>query len=444
MEDIGIIIVDEEHDHSYKQTEKNPKYNARDCALVRGKMNNAVVVLGSATPSLESFYNAMTGKYELLELPHRAMKTRQPMVEIVNMLEELKPANKYHKMESANKRFLSSKLIAYTAEALGRKQSVILLQNRRGYSAYLECQNCGNVKMCSNCDITMIYHKVNGRLRCHYCGASELIPEVCPKCGRKELELKGTGTERVEEEISRLFPEARIQRMDADSVRGKDSYRKILKAFHEGEFDILVGTQMISKGLDFPNVYLVGVISADIGLLTPDFRASERTFQLLMQVAGRSGRISDYGRVVIQTMHPENYIFEYVKNHDYKSFYEREIKYRKEFDYPPYSRMTLIEVRGIEAERVKTIAGKVYYQLTKKLKALDNKDRIYVEVMKPAPALVYKLKGKYRYHLILKVLRGAGHQFIESLISHLEAVKPELGLKSNEQISIDVDAVSFS
>jgi primosomal protein N' (replication factor Y) len=450
MEKIGIIIVDEEHDHSYKQTEKNPKYNARDCAVVRGKMNNSVVVLGSATPSLESFYNAAAGKYELLELPHRAMKTRQPVVEVVNMLEEVRfpstrgPLDKrsLETKETLEQKFLSSKLIAYIDEALKEKQSIILLQNRRGYSAYLECQNCGNVKMCANCDITMIYHRVFQRLRCHYCGASEAMPEICPKCASKDLALKGTGTEKVEEEIVRLFPNARIKRMDADTVKRRDAYRKILKAFHEQEFDILVGTQMISKGLDFPNVYLVGVISADIGLLNPDFRASERTFQLLMQVAGRSGRISDYGRVVIQTMHPDNYIFDYVKNHNYRAFYDKEIGYRKEFDYPPYSRMTLVEIRGDDAGRVKTIAGKVHYQLTKAMKALEL-PRAGVEIMNPSPALIYKLKGKYRYHIILKVLREKGHQCIQSLISHLEAVKNELGLKSNEQIGVDVDAMNF-
>lgn len=405
LQNIGIIVADEEHDHSYKQTEKDPKYNARDSAVIRARMNNAVCVLGSATPSLESYYNQKECKYELLTLPHRALKTRQPDIEVVDMLEELRKPSKFVKKETPEQRFLSSKLISYIYRSLQSKHSVILLQNRRGYSAYQECRDCGNVKMCPNCDITLIYHKIKEHLRCHYCGHAEHLLSVCEKCTGKNLELKGTGTEKVEEEIQRLFPKARLKRMDADTVRRKDSYRKILASFHEREFDILIGTQMISKGLDFPNVYLAGVISADIGLHLPDFRSHENTFQLLMQVAGRSGRSSDLGKVVIQTMDAENYIFEFIKKHDYESYYEKESTYRKNFCYPPFSRMLLLEFKGTKPDRVSNAASRAYLflrkQLEQKLKGKDNENGI--EILKPAPAIIFKIKNRYRYHIVIKI-----------------------------------------
>ncbi len=443
LKNIGVIIVDEEHDHSYKQSEKNPKYNARDSAIVRARLNNAVVILGSATPSLESFYNAKTGKYKLLELPRRALKTKQPEVIIVDMLEELKSASKFVKYETPEKRFLSSKLISFINDALEKNRSIILLQNRRGYSAYLECQNCGNVKMCPNCDITLIYHKVRHHLRCHYCGYNEKLPEKCPHCGSADILLKGTGTQKVEEEIIRLFPKARVNRMDSDTVRRKDAHRKILKNFHDGYFNVLVGTQMISKGLDFPNVYLVGVVSADVGLLSPDFRSSERTFQLLMQVSGRSGRRSDYGNVIIQTMHTDNHIFPIIQNHDYVSFYEKELAFRKNFSYPPFSRMCLIEVSGKESTRAETLASRIYLFL-KRQDASRN-----IEIMKPAPALIFKLKNNYRYHIIIKSIKQAGPQNepkginTETLLKRLQRHISESGIKHSEKISIEVDPVSF-
>jgi primosomal protein N' (replication factor Y) len=447
LENIGIIMVDEEHDHSYKQTEKNPKYNARDSAIVRAKLNNAVVVLGSATPSLESYYNYKAGKYHLLELPHRALKTKQPEVEIVDMIDELKSSSKFVKYETPEKRFLSSKLISYIDQSLKNKQSIILLQNRRGYSAYSECQDCSNVKMCVNCDITLIYHKMKDHLRCHYCGHIEQVPEKCEKCGSNNLLLKGTGTEKVEEEIQRLFPTARLRRMDADTVKGKDAHRKILKSFHDGEFDILIGTQMISKGLDFPNVYLVGVISADIGLMNPDFRSHERTFQLLMQVSGRSGRAGDHGRVIIQTMQRDNYLFQYVIRNDFTGFFDKEISSRRNFNYPPFSRMTIIEISSPDASRSNSIASKIYLQLREALKrAKNDKNNQAVEIMKPAQALIYKIRNRYRYHIILKSLKSHKDSpaitdyLLRTLAKYLELNK----LKSSERVDIDVDPVSFS
>jgi len=443
LNDLGIIIVDEEHDHSYKQTEKNPKYNARDSAIVRAKLNNAVVVLGSATPSMESFYNYKAGKYCLVELPHRALKTRQPKVEIVNMLDELRNPSKYKKYETQEQRVLSSRLISYIDSALKKKQAVILMQNRRGYSAYQQCLDCGTVKMCRNCDITMIYHKHKNNLRCHYCGSIETLLTNCEICGSNNLKLVGVGTEKIEEEIQRLFPEARSMRMDADTVKGKDAHRKILKSFHEGEFDILIGTQMISKGLDFPNVYLVGVISADIGLFIPDFRASEKTFQLLMQVSGRSGRISDDGRVVIQTMNPENYIFPLVENHDFTGFFEKEIKHRQLHRYPPFSKMILIEVSSPNQVSVNNHSWKIYHYLNNRLIHWGNE--IHIELLKPAPALIYKIKNTFRMHIILKVMKTTGDTISQSeaLVNGLHEFTATLKLKSTERVNIDVDPLSF-
>jgi len=443
LSELGIIIVDEEHDHSYKQTEKNPKYNARDSAIMRAKLNNAVVVLGSATPSMESFYNYRAGKYSLIELPHRALKTRQPKVEIVNMLDELRNPSKYKKYETQEQRVLSSRLISYIDSALKKKQAVILMQNRRGYSAYQQCLDCGTVKMCRNCDITMIYHKHKNNLRCHYCGSVESLLTNCEICGSNNLKLIGVGTEKIEEEIQRLFPEARSMRMDADTVKGKDAHRKILKSFHEGEFDILIGTQMISKGLDFPNVYLVGVISADIGLFIPDFRASEKTFQLLMQVSGRSGRISDDGRVVIQTMNPENYIFPLVENHDYTGFFEKEIKHRQLHRYPPFSKMILIEVSSPNQVSVNNHSWKIYHHLNNKL--IHWGSEIHIELLKPAPALIYKIKNTFRMHIILKVMKTTGDTISQSeaLVNGLHEFTASLKLKSTERVNIDVDPLSF-
>ena len=445
LRNLGIIIVDEEHDHSYKQTEKNPKYNARDSAIVRAKLNNAVTILGSATPSLESFYNYKAGKFTLLRLPHRALKTRQPKVEIVNMLDELRHPSKYVKHETAEQRVLSSRLISYIDSALKSKQNIILMQNRRGYSAYQQCLDCGNVKMCRNCDITMIYHKYKNNLRCHYCGYNENLPENCEICGSQNLKLVGVGTEKIEEEISRLFPDARTVRMDSDTVKGKDAHRKILNSFHAGEFDILIGTQMISKGLDFPNVYLVGVISADIGLFIPDFRASEKTFQLLMQVSGRSGRISDFGKVVIQTMNPDNFIFPFIENHDYLSFFEKEIKHRLAHIYPPFSKMILIETESPNQVNLNSLAWKIYNFLLKFITNSGSAANGGIEILKPAPALIYKIKNSYRMHIILKILKSTNDTIAlsENMIKELHRFTKETKLKSNERVSVDVDPLSF-
>jgi primosomal protein N' (replication factor Y) len=297
------------------------------------------------------------------------------------------------------------------------------------------------------CEITVTYHKKANQLLCHYCGTYYDIPDTCSRCGSKKIEYKGTGTEKIEEEINRLFPNVKVKRMDSDSVTKKDSHRKILKSFHDGEYDILVGTQMISKGLDFPRVQLVGVINADIGLFNPDFRSSERTYQLLSQVSGRPGRNTDFGKVVIQTIHPTHPVFKFVKDHNYDSFYDKEIQSRKEFEYPPFCRMVLIEVNGLNVKEVYTIASKIYLFLSKNNKTED------INILKPAPSIIYKLKNKYRYNVIIKTRKFtpglpdkedmklySEHQaLLFKLKNHLNQQK----LKTDQRVLIDVDPVDF-
>jgi primosomal protein N' (replication factor Y) (superfamily II helicase) len=452
LKNLGIIVVDEEHDSSYKQTEKKPYYHGRDASLVRAKLNSAIVILGSATPSLESYYNVKINKNELLELPHRALKNKPPQIEIVNMLAELKAASAGKKEFNPDNKFLSSKLIYNISQTLKNNKSIILLQNRRGYSPFLECQECGYVKLCRNCDITLTFHKVKQSLICHYCGEIEEIPVKCDRCNSSDIKFKGAGTEKVEEDLEKIFKNVKLQRMDSDTVKRADAHRKILKSFYDGEFKILIGTQMISKGLDFPNVHLVGVISADLGLFNPDFRSTEKTFQLLMQVAGRSGRNVDYGKVFIQTMHPQHYIFELIKNHDYRSFYNKEIESRKNFEYPPFSRMTLIEISGSNVKETYTLASKIYMFLNK-----FNKSQT-IQIFKPAPSIIYKIKNKFRYNIIIKSVKYFIDEFMEgkpsgvkevnlknteillhNLVDYLISLKP----KKDLTIHIDVDPISF-
>ncbi|MEI7485741.1 MAG: primosomal protein N', partial [Ignavibacteriota bacterium] len=304
LTDIGIIIVDEEHDSSYKQ-ENSPRYNARDMAIVRGKLNNAAVVLGSATPSTESYYNALSGKYKLLKLTTRATDATLPFIKIVDLKNPVKSDGfRYiEEIEKSKIKFLSKELLYAIHSRIEKKESVILLQNRRGYHSYIECVTCGYVELCEHCNVSLTYHKRIEYLKCHICGYSEKMITRCKECSSTKLIESGAGTEKIEEELNAVFPKARIERMDSDTMVSKFKYQRVLTDFSKGDIDILVGTQIISKGLDFPNVTLVGVVNADIGMLLPDFRAEERTFQLLTQVAGRSGRSNKSGEVLIQTRH---------------------------------------------------------------------------------------------------------------------------------------------
>ncbi len=443
LKNIGIIIVDEEHDSSYKQ-DNSPRYNGRDAAIYRARLNNATVVLGSATPSLESYYNAETGKYNLLNLTKRASAVNPPEIKITDLLKKDRPDYKEEKrdfFESIDKvriKFLSKELIYEIGERLERKESIIILQNRRGYHSYLECINCGNVEMCVRCNISLTYHKSTGLMKCHYCGFSRKYTKICSSCGSTFLIPKGAGTERVEEELIKIFPKAVIKRMDSDTLTSRKLFHQILKDFYDRKIDILAGTQIISKGLDFPDVTLVGVVNADIGLLNPDFRATEKTFQILTQVSGRSGRSDKKGEVLIQTNHSDFFVFEYVRNHDYKSFYENEIKSRKALDYPPFSRLVLIESKCTD----KNLAESKIKELFNLVKNLDSNKSL--NMLPPSVPLFSKLKDRYRFHLLIKSNKekDPSGKYINGILKEIRKYADK-NISRKVMITIDMDAVNL-
>jgi primosomal protein N' (replication factor Y) len=403
LNNLGLIIVDEEHESSYKQYDATPRYLARDVAIVRGAQNNAVVVLGSATPSIESYTNALEGKFTLLQLPHRADNAHLPPVEIVNMVDERQrryQAMKVKAKEIGKKAFedaaksISAALEEKIRDRIDKKEGVILLQNRRGFAPFIECNSCGHVEQCARCNVTMTYHAVQKHLRCHYCGTIAAPPTTCSQCGGFEFTMRGFGTQRVEEELRSLFPSARILRMDLDTTGGKHSHEKILRAFGNGEADILLGTQMVAKGLDFPRVTLVGVISADTQMMLPDFRSAERTFQLLTQVAGRAGRSTLRGEVIIQTSQPDHYALKHVRDHDFVGFYTEEVGFRRSVGYPPYARIVVLEFKGRSEKKVEETA----MLFGKKLSSVLERQWL----LGPAPAVLSKIKDEYRWHIIVK------------------------------------------
>lgn len=390
VRDLKLIIVDEEHEATYKQFDKSPRYHARDAAVARAAMLNTVAVLGSATPSIESYYNAREGKYELIRMTERAKRASLPEIKIVDL------------RTAENRRDFAKARIALTPELrdaiqkrLDKKEGIVLFQNRRGYSTYLECITCGNAEMCPNCSVTMTYHRLRDQLRCHYCGYVTPIRKTCSTCGSDKLRFGGTGTQRVEEDIAKAFPEAKIVRMDLDTTARKGSYKKILSEFASGEADILLGTQMVAKGLDFPRVTLVGVISADTSLNIPDFRSSERTFQLLTQVSGRAGRSLELaGEVLIQTLQPSNAAIEMAVAHDYEAFFNAEMKDREALLYPPFSRLILIEFRGLHEAATKDRA--------EKFATLFPAQASFYQRLGPAPPAIAKLRGEFRWHILIK------------------------------------------
>ena len=359
VDPLGLVIVDEEHEHSYKQ-EEAPRYHARDIAVVRGQMENAVVVLGSATPSMESFYNVQRGKYALLELPTRADDKKMPIVRVVDMRQAAR--------KDKGTPIFSEELKEAITKRLERKEQTMLFLNRRGYSSSLQCPQCGFVAECPNCSVALSYHRRAQKICCHICGHEAPAPNVCPepKCRNPAIRYAGLGTERVEETLTKLFPHARVARMDSDLMKRKEDYRRVLGDFKAGKTDILVGTQMIAKGLHFENVTLVGVIYADLSLHIPDFRAGERTFQLLTQVAGRAGRGDVEGEVFVQSFTPFHPAIQYARRHDYTGFYEQEIEFREQLNYPPASRLALLTFKGRNEEKVKLMAEHV----TRELEAL--------------------------------------------------------------------------
>ena len=384
--DLALMIVDEEQDSSYKQ-EENPRYHARDVAVVRAKMAQATVVLGSATPSLESYYNAKQHKYTLLELPDRVEQRPLPEVEILDMRQEFQ--------ETGHEQVISRKLLAEVKERLERKEQVMVLLNRRGYSPVVLCRACGNTMQCRNCAVALTHHKRTHRMECHYCGFTAKVPKVCGNCGSEYVYFLGTGAEKLEELLRGFFPEARIARLDRDTVRGQHDFERALNALNEGQLDILVGTQMIAKGHDVHGVTLVGVIGADIALGFPDFRAAERTFQLLTQVAGRAGRGQTPGKVVLQSYFPDHYAVQYAAQHDFIGFYEKELRFRQWMHYPPYSSLANVLVRSGNLDEALEWSGLLgrWFEKTR---------HEGVRVLGPAAAPIMRLKQDYRYHLVLK------------------------------------------
>ena len=428
--DLGIIIVDEEHESSYKQYDAQPRYHARDAAVVRGSIEGAVVLLGSATPSIESYYNAQTGKYRLLELPDRVDGAREPKMRLV----DTKTLRKQNLMRGS----LSTIMIADIRERIARSEGIILFQNRRGFASRLECTNCAHSPMCPNCAVTLTYHKGVDRLKCHYCGYDRKREKSCEVCGAHDLREPGVGTQRVEEDLAEQIPEARVRRMDLDTTSRKGSHRGMLAEFGRGEIDILLGTQMVAKGLDFPRVSLVGVVSADTQLMLPDFRSGERTFQLITQVAGRAGRRSDVpGEVIVQTGNPDHPAIEAAFARDYRDMYSDELSARRELNYPPFSRFIIVEFRSKDQKEAE--------QHARQFRQLLPTENSAFELLGPTAALLWKLRGWYRYQLIIKNLKGAdpGGRIFFAIFRRAYDAYQKNHASRNVELIVDVDAQSL-
>ena len=384
LTNLGLIIIDEEHSETYKQ-DSNPRYHSLDMATFRSNYHHIPIVLGSATPSLESMARALKGVYKYIEMPNRVGKAILPKIEIIDMSNEMKKRNL----------IFSSTLKSKIQDRLLKKEQVILLLNRRGYSTVISCKSCGYTYKCPHCDITLTYHKTSNNLRCHYCGYTVFKGEICPECNEKALADYGLGTEKLEQEIKNLFPESRVIRMDADTTSNKGAHEDIINRFKNHEYDILLGTQMISKGLNFPLVTLVGVINADATLNIPDFRSGERTFALLSQVSGRAGRNELPGEVILQTFNPDNFTLKCVQENDYKKFYNYEMSNRHKLDYPPYYFLTSIKIASKDYE----LASKEIIKVKKYLEKNLSNDTI---ILGPTTASMFKINNIYRFQIILK------------------------------------------
>src|SRR5919204_313820 len=416
----GLLFVDEEHETTYKQ-EEAPRYHARDVAVVRAKIEKCVAVLGSATPSLETYYNAAIGKYRLVTLTQRIDEKQMPLMRIVDLRQE-------QRKEKATT-ILSEKLRAAIVDRLEKREQTILFLNRRGFSTSLLCSNCGEARNCPNCSVALTFHRhpaVAGRLSCHLCGHTAAVPKKCPACGQDALIYAGFGTERVESIVSQIFPKAVVRRMDADSMTRKEAYRETLRNFRTGKIDILVGTQMIAKGLHFPNVTLVGIINADLALHLPDFRAGERTFQLLTQVAGRAGRGERHGEVFVQTYTPFSPSIQFARHHDFAGYFQQELEFRERCDFPPFHHAVLITVRSLHEARAQFSAETIARRLKEALPAEFN-----LSAATPAP--LEKLQGQFRFHILI---RGEAIMRLSRLVRE---TLEKLPFPEDVTVTIDVD-----
>ena len=413
LKNIGIIIMDEEHSDSYKQGDKSPRYHARDVAIWRAKHHSCPVLLGSATPSLESMARAEKGVYQLLVLKERVNGKSLPNVEIIDMNKEAKNGTSH----------ITNRLLSEVSSCIDRGEQAILFLNRRGFSTFVTCKNCSETIKCPNCDITLTYHKSNRMLRCHYCGYATPLPKVCPHCKEEALSDLGVGTEKIEEELHGLLPNARVLRMDVDTTSRKGAHKKMIDAFRNHEYDILLGTQIVAKGLDFSDVTLVGVINADTSLNIPDFRSSENTYSLLSQVAGRSGRSQKTGKVYIQTFNPDHYAISFVKEHDYLGFYREEMKIRRRLGYPPFYFLFYLKISGKEADYL--------FQESLKIKRSLERNLHHTTILGPTTLAVFKVNNIYRYGIILKYKRE------EALYDIL--IKIQNHYKSNHKLRVDID-----
>ena len=426
VEPLGLVVVDEEHEHSYKQ-EEAPRYNARDLAVVRGQQEGAAVVLGSATPCMESYHNVQRKKYGLLSLTERVDNIQMPIVRVIDMRSAAR------KEKGAG--IFSPQLREAILQRLEKNEQVMLFLNRRGWSSSLQCPECGFVAECPNCSVSLTYHRAAQQLMCHICGHIETAPKKCPetKCGNVAIRFSGLGTEKVEAALEKGFPSARVKRMDSDTLKRKEDYRRILGDFRTGKIEILVGTQMIAKGLHFPNVTLVGIIHADLSLHIPDFRAGERTFQLLTQVAGRAGRGEVEGEVYVQSFTPFHPAIQYARRHDYVGFYEQEIEFRQQLNYPPVGRVALLTLRGRSEDRVKFVADHLRREMDTVAKELGE-----VVVAGPAPAPLLRAENFYRYQIMLRTSR------MPQLSRKLSALRETFQIPEDLRLVIDIDPMSLS
>ena len=426
VEPLGLVIVDEEHEHSYKQ-EEAPRYNARDLAVVRGQQEGAAVVLGSATPSMESYHNAQRGKYCLLSLTERVDNIKMPLVRVIDM----RSAARKEKGIS----IFSPQLREAILQRLEKNEQVMLFLNRRGWSSSLQCPDCGYVAECPNCSVSLTYHRAVQQLMCHICGHVEAAPNKCPQegCGNAAIRFTGLGTEKVEAALAKGFPMAKVKRMDSDTLKRKEDYRRILGDFRTGKIDILLGTQMIAKGLHFPNVTLVGIIHADLSLHIPDFRAGERTFQLLTQVAGRAGRGDVEGEVYVQSFTPFHPSIQYARRHDFIGFYEQEIEFRQELRYPPVSRVALLTLRGRSEDRVKFFADHLRKEMDELAGELGD-----IVVAGPAPAPLLRAENFYRYQVMMRTPK------MSALSRKLSAKLEGLQIPDDIRLIIDIDPMTLS